>query len=475
MLRIDKYIHNKLQEYKNKTFITTKSNILTYGEFQRILEQMAQKMPSVPKSLVVISCKKPINFILAYYTSLILGHIPVIIPNMLTNQELIEECKDCGLLLTDSEIIVNNSVKSYFIYNSLKCIQYHKKHIDNSLKNTCVMIPTSGTYRNRKRVALSLENIINNVYSINKILKCKDNIINLVTLPLYYSFAHTNQMWFTFINGGTLILQESNFFNPKEFINLCEQFKPNQIGLISRQVQILYEYKKQLNPFDFKYLEFIIIAGGQTGLSIFKKTADIFQNSLILQGYGLTEASPRVAMENPQDNNVIYKNVRSSGYPLECNDLKIFNETFEEMAPYQTGHIWISGSNVMQGYYSNGNLVLPLKNNWLNTGDLGFRDNKGRLYVLGRESSLIMNKGFKIFAEEIESFLLENEYIEDCLALTLNGIYTLIIETKDTINKKELIEHMRKYLAYWKIPEKIIFDQIPRTSTGKKIRCLGGK
>ena len=160
----------------------------------------------------------------------------------------------------------------------------------------------------------------------------------------------------------------------------------------------------------------------------------------MFQGYGLSEATPIIS-----SNSLTRHKFGSSGYLVKPLELKICDESGNSLPIGQKGEILVKGENVMQGYWKNEKATNEtIKNGWLHTGDMGYMDNDGFLYVLGRSKSLLIaSDGEKYSPEGIEEALIQHStHIDQIILYNNQNPYTiaLIVPSKDAI-KRSLSEH----------------------------------
>ena len=157
----------------------------------------------------------------------------------------------------------------------------------------------------------------------------------------------------------------------------------------------------------------------------------------IYQGYGLSEATPIISINTPDRHKL-----GSSGMPVKFMEIKILDEKGNELPPGEKGEIVIKGENVMMGYWKNEEATREtIKDGWLHTGDMGYLDSDGFLYVLGRfKSLLISDDGEKYSPESIEeAMVFQSKYILQCMLYNNQDPYTTIFVVPDR-------EELKKYL-----------------------------
>ncbi|KAF1854658.1 hypothetical protein Lal_00008664 [Lupinus albus] len=194
----------------------------------------------------------------------------------------------------------------------------------------------------------------------------------------------------------------------------------------------------------------------------------------ILEGYGLSEASPVVAVNPPQKPKYC-----SIGKALPGIEVRIIDDKGTDLPPGTVGELTVSGPNVMTGYFN-----LPeesaqaLQNGWLHTGDLAYMDAEGYLYIVDRLKDMIIANGENIYPREIEELLYAYTGIIDAAVIgvpdKLRGQAAqayLVLEEGCTLDKKALREYLQSTLAAYKIPRDFIqVDSLPKNQTGKILK-----
>ena len=331
---------------------------------------------------------------------------------------------------------------------------------------------TGGTTGEPKAVMLSHNNIISNLDQCHDWVKCAfihEQEIVVTPLPLYHIFALVaNLLLFIKIGGLNILIT-----NPRDLNSFIKSIKNIKFNVISG-VNTLY--KLLLNNDKFKKLDFsgltLAIAGG---MKLDKKIADKWKKVTgvyMTQGYGLTETSPVISIcpVNEKFNG-------SAGKLLKNTKMKILGNK-------KKGEILIKGPQVMQGYWKNQdttNKVLD-KNGWLKTGDYGYLDKNGYLYILDRIKDIIIVSGFNVCASEVEEIILEIKGISDVAVIGVidkdHGEIVcahVVLDNNSKNNKdlmrKKIIKYTHEKLAAYKTPKKIVFHKdLPKSNLGKVLK-----
>lgn len=304
-----------------------------------------------------------------------------------------------------------------------------------------VMIFTSGTTDIAKSVMLSQRNICSNFCAMTTLIKVEDNDKVLSFLPLHHTFECTATYLFSFYTGFTICYCDGLKHIPKNMNEygitglVCV---PALLEVMYRQINKTIKNKGLTIPFkimmaisNFLYFLHIDIRrkmfksvldnlGGKIRIIIYgsaavdKKITKFF-NSIgikMLQGYGLTETSPVIACENDK-----YQRAGSCGHVLFNQNVQIINKDENGI-----GEITVKGPNIMLGYYNNEEKTKEvLVDGYFHTGDLGYIDKDGYLFVTGRiKDMIVLKNGKKIFPQEIEFLLNESSLIEESFVYLSN-------------------------------------------------------
>ena len=334
---------------------------------------------------------------------------------------------------------------------------------------------TSGTTADPKGIMLTHRNYTANVEQANTLMTVTEDFVTLLILPWDHSFAHTVGLYTLIRQGASMAVVELGK-TPMETLRnipknikevkptfllsvpaLSKNFRKNiEAGirakgkvtekLFQQAMKVAYTYngigwdkgkgwRKILKPVVQLYdkilfskiregfggrLQFFV--GGGALLDIELQRFFYAIGIPIYQGYGLSEASPVISSNGPE-----HHKMGSSGYLVKNLELKICDDKGKELPLGQKGEIVIRGENVMKGYWKNETATAEtLKDGWLYTGDMGYMDKDGFLYVLGRFKSLLIgNDGEKYSPEGIEEALVEqSRFIEQCMLYNNQNAYT---------------------------------------------------
>ena len=311
--------------------------------------------------------------------------------------------------------------------------EYISSKIDENAMN--ILLFTSGTTSKSKAVMLSQKNIASNVYAMQRVEDIRNTDSNLAFLPMHHIFGSTCLIVMlacgartSFPDGLRYVAQNLKEYEVSVFVGVPllveaiynkvvkEIDKQGKTKLIKNAIRVsnfLLKFHIDIRRKLFKQLidqlggkmRFVISGGAPLDPKIQKGFIDLGIN--LAQGYGLTETSPVIAAEN------MYKSRTGSiGVPMENVTVEIVNKDDNGI-----GELRAKGPNVMLGYYENEEETNKvLKDGWFYTGDLGYIDKDGFIFITGRQKNMIVLKnGKKIFPEEIETLVNRIDLIDECM------------------------------------------------------------
>lgn len=470
---------NKIAICENKTSISYKDLFLKAEFLSKSLIKESNN--------IGIFLPNSINYAISYFGITLADKVIVPIAIKAKRNEIISTINYCELntILTDKKH--KNILEEYIIENNLKCDVVDIENLadlSNDFKNeskldennTALLLHTSGSTSRPKRVQLTHKNLISNIKSnIESLdLTSEDNV--LVALPMFFGYCNTAQFLTHLYLGGTVIILNGMFMS-NSFFKTVEKNKVTIFTGVPSMLLMLLN-SKQIDKYDISSLKHICFGGGRMPITKLNELIETFPNVNFVQTYGLTEASPRVTALLGHDS---LRKIGSVGKPIPGVSVKIIDETGCTCLKNQTGEVVVSGPNIMKGYYKRDEINKEvIQNGWLHTGDLGYFDDEGYLYITGRIKNLIICGGLNIHPEEIEEVLLSCTLVKEaCISSKSHDLYGEIPIAKivliDEIDKNYAISEISKYCANElpsnKLPQEyIIVDELPKTLTGKPLR-----
>ncbi len=289
----------------------------------------------------------------------------------------------------------------------------------------------------------------------------------LCVLPLFHSFGQTAMLNAPLLGMSRTILM-SRFETHKVFDVIARE-KVTLLGLVPSMAHFMITYKPG-ETFDLSSIRALDVGGAALSMDIYNAFLERF-NITLLQGYGLTETSPVVAYNIDEYTN----RPGSVGKPIfHCNvRIQRADGTFAPAG--EIGEVVVQGHNVMKGYYNKPKeSAAALRDGWLHTGDLGYLDKDGYLYLTGLKKDLIIRAGMNIYPREIEDVLLRHPGIREAAVIGIpervrgEEVCAVLVATDKTPpDDKTLRAHCFDSMAQFKCPRKFEFvDSLPYTDSG---------
>jgi len=339
--------------------------------------------------------------------------------------------------------------------------------------DVALMIYTSGTTGRPKGVMLSHNNLYQNALATWKANEAAKGDITLICLPLAHSFG------VVVMNSGNLGQYKEAFgvlmrwFDPEEVFRLIEKYRVTQFIGVPTMYQILVNHPAG-DKFDTSSLERCTISAAPVTEELYKAFTTRF-GCKMYEGYGLTEASPAVALCRPSM--PIKKG--STGVPVPGVEVKIFDHEDKELRPGEQGEIVVRGPNVMIGYYKrSAETAETLRGGWLHTGDVGYLDEDGYLFITDRIKDMIIKGGYNIYPSELEGILEEHPGVGEVSVIGIpdekygEEIMAFIVRAPgEELNEEGLIEFAKSKITPFKAPSQVKFvDGLPKSLVGKVLK-----
>jgi long-chain acyl-CoA synthetase len=332
-----------------------------------------------------------------------------------------------------------------------------------------VIIYTSGTTGHPKGAMLSHANLLANIDSCRIELLAVGEDRFVVLLPMFHSFMLTVGVLLPMLVGGSIVLVKT-LHPPK---NVVLEILRHRATLLPAVPQFFRALAQCSIPADFPLR--LCISGGAP-LPVETMTAFTARFPIpLLEGYGLSEASPVVSftpIHGPWK-------AGSIGVPISNVTVTIQDDQGAILPPGQIGELCVRGANVMLGYWN-----LPaesagaLRDGWLLTGDIGYVDGDGYIYITDRKKDMLLVNGINVYPREIEEVLYQFPGVKESAVIGIpdsrKGEQPLAFVAADDgiqLDDKALQSFLRERLADYKVPRRIVFlPALPRNATGKVLK-----
>ncbi|MHB8174455.1 MAG: long-chain-fatty-acid--CoA ligase [Nitrospirota bacterium] len=505
------------RQYPSRTALTFEGRKITYRELDSLSTAFANSLMSLGLQrggTAAILLNNSPEFVVAYFGIVKAGAAAVPLNTFLTVPEIEYILSDCGakILVTAPEFndrtsaltggieIISTGDGGAFetptLYPSMPSFHLPLLAAEAGPKGRtgvgegagedeanlpAAILYTSGTTGKPKGVVLTHNNLLSNAESCIKMFKVTRKDRFLLFLPMFHAFSFMVCLLLPVTIGARVIILKS--LKPFSKVIKAVVFGRASFFIAIPPVYNLLSMKR-FPRLVLKLLPLRICVSGAAPLS--RDTLARWERNHpipLLEGYGLTEASPVVSC-NPLDG---ARKPGSVGLPLPGVDVRILSDEGAELPSGQVGEIIVRGPNVMKGYLNAPSATAEtLKDGWLYTGDLGYIDEDGYIFIVDRKKDLIISHGMNIYPREVEEALYAHPTVRQAAVIGIGDegrgeVPKAFVSVHEghAVTEKELKAFLKERLASYKLPRQVVFmDALPTNSTGKilkkELRRLSG-
>ena len=413
----------------------------TYGDFCNMVKSCVGALSSNKGKCFVIDTNNSLKFAVMYFAIVISGNIAV---------------------LMDEQDLKYVDIKEYEVISESdldKILEYKSDYIEDSHnEDVCTIVCSSGTTSEKKGVMLSQANLLSDMRGGMLLYEYPENAIYVNILPYTHLFGVIADLLGPLFSGGTICIPNDKI----HFFESLRYYRPTNLNLPPALVNAIYAMLISTGSFEMATggrLKKVMCAGAKLNDDV----NELFsQYGLrVYSAYGLTECSPCVSMNRDH-----FYRQNSVGQVLPCCSVDIID-----------GEVTVVGKNVMLGYYKNKDATNKvLRDGRLYTGDLGYVDDDGFLYLIGRKNSMIVfEDGKKILPEIVENAICQLENIEECLILPEENNckikLNIYIVSDENVNNEDLKNVLKDFNISNRIAEITIQrNKLKKNALGKIVR-----
>ena len=497
-MNIAQHLERAVRHFPERTAIIFEGQPISYAALQAQADRLAHafsRLGITPGERITLLLPNIPEFAIAYLAIQKVGAVTVSANVMLTAEELRYLVEDSGstLLVTSSvfaaawqPLVVDDALLpagrvvlvdggspealtlSALIANAPETPFAAR---DMNPDAPAAILYTSGTTGRQKGATLSHANLVSNTFATVHLEGITPDDRLLLFLPLFHVFGQNAIMNSALQAAATIVLQRR--YDPLETPALIERERVTMLFAVPTiYIGLL---NGGLDPRQLESVRYYFSAAATMPVEVARRWQSIFGRPIV-EGYGLTETSPFSSY------NHIWKHRPGSvGTPIENVEIKVLDPEDREVETGTWGEICIKGPNIMLGYWNRPTETADaIREGWFHSGDIGYMDADGYIYIVDRVKDMINSAGFKIWPREVEEVLFQHPAIRECAVVGLSDPLKgeipaafLVLAEGASLSVEEFDAYCRQHIASYKVPRHVEFvEALPKNATGKILKRL---
>lgn len=333
---------------------------------------------------------------------------------------------------------------------------------------------TGGTTGASKGVMLTHRNLISNTLNFMTMAPPAVDSVYLVMAPMFHA-AGSNGILGGIWTGSCQV--PLKVFDPATALDFIERYRVTHTLGVPTMLAAIAELQ-HAEPRDTSTLKMIAHGGSPVATEVVRRATKAFPTAEFVHVYGMTEASPLVTgLRNEQDL-LDHARSRSCGQALIGVQVKIIDETGAEVPRGEVGELAARGPNIMRGYWrKQAQTEEVLKDSWYRSGDMGYMDDEGYVFLVDRAKDMIVSGGENVYCTEVEEALYKHPAVLEAAVFGVpdddwgEAVHAVVVP-RDTVAPAELIDFCREHIAGYKLPKAITLsnEELPKSGPGKILK-----
>ena len=337
------------------------------------------------------------------------------------------------------------------------------------------LIYTSGTTGRPKGVMVTHANILANLDHFSYWMRYREGGVFLHAAPIFH-IADFPAMFAAPAVGACQVTIPK--FSPQGFCELVQRERVTHTVLVPTMLNLLTQVP-ETKPHDLSSLEVLAYGGSPMAPELVHRTRRFLPNVKLLQCYGLSETGFLTALEDQEH---VESRLLSCGRPSPGIDLRIEDDSGNEVEAGQHGELVARGANVMRGYWNDPeDTALAFRNGMFRTGDIGYQDSDGYFYILDRLKDMIVTGGENVYSGEVEAVIYKHSAVREVAVFGIPDPHwgelvmaCVVLKPGMALSASDLTSHCRQFLANYKIPRRVEFSdvELPKSGSGKILKRI---
>ncbi|WP_040978438.1 class I adenylate-forming enzyme family protein [Oceanobacillus jeddahense] len=484
-----------VSQYAERVAFKDKTRSITYKELNEEVNRMAnvlKKQGINHLDRVAVWLKNGIDFIITDFALIKVGATRVCLNTFLSTEEVTYRINDSGakLLICEEEyknnilsvrddiaseiqILTNGGSNSTNFKTLLTEASTNPIHVPVEESDLTLIMYTGGTTGRSKGVKHTHKSVIAIVYSEIVELEISRGVHMLHVAPLPHAAGFL--IFPGLIRGGKQVIYEG--FDPVTYCEAVEKEKITFSFLVPTMIYMILDLPNS-NDYDLSSLKTIIYGAAPMAPSRIREAIQLFGNVLI-QIYSQAEVANQTTVLTADDHLYALENdesiLSSCGRSIIMSQVKIVDDKGEVCPPKKVGEIITKGPHLMEGYWKmEEETNHTIRDGWLYTGDIGYVDERGYMYLVDRKKDVIISGGFNVYTTVTEKVLFEHPSVLQATVIGVpdklwgEAVKAFIVPREDSLDEESLLQYCKIKLSNYEVPKSIeIVSELPLTPYGK--------
>ena len=492
-MHIAEGLHRAVLTNRNGIASVDRGAVRTWIEMQsavrRLTGGLASKSVGVGDRVAILASNSA-RQLECFYAIPSLGAITVPLNWRWSDREIEDAIKDCEpkLILADAQ---NLSRVAKFAESGISVLQLgedtdrliaeseERASVDQDAGSTAMIFYTGGTTGGAKGVMLSHRNIVTNAIGICAAFRLPSRPTWLHLMPMFHVGDGVCLFSITML-GGTHVFIEK--FDPIPVFETIQRHRISCTNFVPSMLSTLMNHPER-DRYDLTSIERVLYGASPIPSELMARFMREFMSWQFFQGYGMTEATA-LAVSLPWDEHHLHgplaKRRESAGRPVLGVEIRIADNDDAEVPTGTIGEVLIRGDLVMNGYWRRLELTKQtLRDGWLHSGDLGYRDEDGFVYIVDRKKDMIITGGENVYSTEVESAIYAHPSVAECAVIGLPSdrwgelVHAVVVPKEGAVlGSSDIIEHCRTYVGGYKCPKSVTirYEGLPKSGAGKVLK-----